>query len=161
MMLALTTAGRFEARAQDPPSLEVLQAVARVLNKQTPMMVDTDTELSSVAAEAGAIVYHYRLLRVTASAIPVDRLKAFAQPAVTEKVCGNPGTRRDLLDRGVVMRCIYVTQGRPVRAVVRCHGSRLRTVLGEEGRRMTPWHRPLPRVRCRGAAMFPPLGLTS
>jgi hypothetical protein len=91
---------------------ELLQSVAERLNKLTPMMVDGETELTSIGAEPGAIVYHYRLINVDASTIPPDRLRAAAQPAVANRACTNAGTRRHFLDRGIVMRYSYYDRNR-------------------------------------------------
>ena len=73
VLTALATIEPSNAKAQEAPSLEVLQSVAQSLNKLTPLMVDSETELSRVGAEPGAIVYHNRLIRATASAIQVDK----------------------------------------------------------------------------------------
>ena len=105
--VALTVIEPSHVKAQDATSLELLQSVAKSVNKLTPMMVDNETELSQVGAEPGALVYHNRLIRATAAAIAVDQLKAFAHPTVAKRACTNPNTRKELLNRGIVMRYIY------------------------------------------------------
>jgi hypothetical protein len=107
-IVALLALAPGAATAQDAPSPELLQRVAETLNRGTPLMIDEDTQLASVGAEPGAIVYHNRLVRVALSAIPVDRLEALARPAVIERACTHPRTRQDLLDRGITMRYEYV-----------------------------------------------------
>ena len=78
-------------RAQEAPTAEQLQAVARQLSERTPMMVDGETELTSVGA----------------AAIPADHLEAAARTAVIEKVCTNAQTRRNFLEPGIAMRYSY------------------------------------------------------
>lgn len=93
--------------AQETPTADQLQAVARQLSERTPMMVDGETELTSVGAESGAIIYYFRLVNVEASAVPADKLEAAAWTAVTDKVCTNPQTRRNFLERGITMHYSY------------------------------------------------------
>jgi hypothetical protein len=100
------------ASAQEAPSLELLQSVAEKLNEHTPMRVDGETELTSIGAEPGVIIYYYRLINVDASAVPPDQLRAAAQPAVANRACTNAETRRDFLDSGIVMRYSYYDRNR-------------------------------------------------
>jgi hypothetical protein len=100
------------ASAQEVPSPELLQTVAEKLNEHTPMMVDGETELTSIGVGPGAIVYQYRLINVDASAVPPDQLRAAAQPAVANRACTKAETRRDFLDRGIVMRYSYYDRNR-------------------------------------------------
>ena len=93
--------------AQETPSPEQLQMVARQLSERTPMMVDGETELTSVGSEPGAIIYYFRLVNVEASAVPADKLEAAARTAVTDKVCTTLQTRRNFLERGIAMRYSY------------------------------------------------------
>ena len=95
------------ATAQDTLSLELLESVAKTLNERMPMKVDSETELTRITAEPGALVYHGRFTSPDVATFPPDQLRAALQPVVTRKACTNSNTRRGFLDRGVTIRYRY------------------------------------------------------
>lgn len=92
-------------------SNEALGRVASEVNKQAPMMVDRDTELSNAIGANGTLVYNYRLVNIDASQISENDLRSF-RPSVIASVCSTPATRDGLLNRGVTMRYSYADRNR-------------------------------------------------
>ncbi len=102
----------FLTREPEVLSVEVLLSVASEINKNTPMMVDAETEMIDVAVEEGTIIYNYRLINVAATSTTRSDLTTALLPTVAKGVCTNPKTRGPLLNRGVVMRYVYYDRNR-------------------------------------------------
>jgi hypothetical protein len=92
----------------DVSSYAALSQIASSVNRDLPMMLDSDTELTTVGAGDGVLTYHYRLVHVGISDLDPDELVAELKPATLARACVNPQTRDGLLGQGVTMRFMYV-----------------------------------------------------
>lgn len=91
----------------DPTSLEVLLAVASELNKNMPIMVDTETELMTVSAEERTVIYNYRMVNLLAAEMSVAEFREALRPGIIAGACSTPQTRDDFLRQGITMRYVY------------------------------------------------------
>ena len=112
LVAMLVTAGlhmsgfSFFGGQSDPHSKESLTEVAATLNKNMPMVVDAETELTRVEGLEGVLVYHYRLVNHSAAQLNGADLRDDLQPNVVTAICGKPEPRK-LLDQGVAFRYMY------------------------------------------------------
>ena len=69
--------------------MEYLLGVAIELNKTLPVTVDRETELRSVDALEGELIYNYVLLNYTSSDIVANEFLAALTPVVRKQACSN------------------------------------------------------------------------
>jgi hypothetical protein len=89
-------------------SKESLKDIARKTNVDLPKMVDEQTELSKLDALEGVLVYYYRLPKVQPGQITEKYFQEQICPIVTKNACTNEELRKKFLNKGVVLRYIYI-----------------------------------------------------
>jgi hypothetical protein len=104
--------GGLRDHESNPGTVDRLLRIASGLNKNTPMMVDSETEWMNTGAEEGVIIYNYRLVHVSQSSVSAADLRAAAMHGITNAACTTPQTRTQFLDRGIAMRYSYYDQAR-------------------------------------------------
>ena len=95
----------FERRDKD---IGQLMAVATDrINRQLPMMVDSETQLIGTMGAGRLLQYNYRLLRVASSQTDTNALKAAFQAQTRNGACTAPELRDTFLKRGITVRFAY------------------------------------------------------
>jgi len=84
----------------------VLQGAAKMLNKQLPLMVDSDSKLVKATAEGKTLTYHYTLIKYSADDLDPEALKETLKPMVTQQTCTMPNLR-PVVDKGATIRYQY------------------------------------------------------
>ncbi len=84
----------------------VLQGAAKFLNKQLPIMVDSDSKLVKATSEGKTLTYHYTLIKYAANDLDPVALKESLTPMVTKQTCTMPNLR-PVVDRGATIRYLY------------------------------------------------------
>jgi hypothetical protein len=77
----------------------VLEGAARIINKQLPLMVDSDTKLEHVSSEGQTLLYQYTLVNYAADQLDPEELRKFIKPTLQKLACDSPNTR-PIVDRG-------------------------------------------------------------
>lgn len=95
------------------PSMEVLNATANKINSSLPMMLDSDTELSTTVGLDGILQYHYRLVNYSIEQIDTGTLMPQLRQNIINSSCTIKDTR-DLLKKGVMLEYIYHDKDRRV-----------------------------------------------
>jgi hypothetical protein len=106
--------GKLASRAIFSPSepnkeelIEQLTIAADKINRQLPMMVDSETRLDRATVGPGVrTVYHYKILNYTSKNIDIDRLQTYLRPQVVKSVCSNKDMKASL-QYGVKYDYIY------------------------------------------------------
>lgn len=96
----------------DIRSHEALSKVANELNKQTPMMVDAETELMNAHALDSVIAYNYRMVNFEASDLDPQAFLDNVRPTTVNSMCTTPETRDNFLMNGIAMRYTYYSKSR-------------------------------------------------
>lgn len=65
----------------------VLQGSVKMINKQLPMMVDSDTKLEKTSSEGNTLIYHYVLVNYLSTEIDPVALEQSLRPMVTQQTC--------------------------------------------------------------------------
>jgi hypothetical protein len=88
--------------------MQDLNRVANELNKSLPMMVDAETQLTNVIGAPDNIIYNFKLVNLALEENPSlkDYLSQL-KPGMIRKNCTTPETRKDFLDKGIVMSYVY------------------------------------------------------
>lgn len=94
--------------ARDVRSVEALTEVANAANKELPVQVDAETELTHVSAQPGVLVYSYRLVKQTASELDAAKVTEVLRPLVLQNACAKPEIRDRFLAAGVALRYRYL-----------------------------------------------------
>ena len=84
----------------------VLQGAAKMINKQLPLMVDSDSKLVKATAEGKTLTYHYTLIKYSADDLDPEALKETLKPMVTQQTCTMPNLR-PVVDKGATIRYQY------------------------------------------------------
>jgi hypothetical protein len=98
--------GLFGARTHDAPSAAFLSEIAADFNKHSPKPIDQETEIASITALEGVLVFNYRLVNRAAMEVDADALLASLRPRVTKGACATPETQK-LLRQYVTLRYSY------------------------------------------------------
>lgn len=107
LLCALDRNGNFESiKEQDEYVSLSLKKTAREINSQTPIMIDSDTQLSSVLALEKNINFNYKLVNISSKQIDPGQLRNYALNNMNDNACKNKATR-DLIDLGVKYVYIY------------------------------------------------------
>ena len=96
----------------DPRSLAFLSTIAGKLNEGLPMMVDRETEVMSVEALEGVLLYNYRLIAVSVEEFDAKHFAEVLRPSAIATNCTNPKVREPILDNLITMRYVYLDASR-------------------------------------------------
>lgn len=77
----------------------VLQASVKMINKQLPIMVDSDTKLEKTSSEGSTLIYHYTLVNYLSSELDAGALEQNLRPMVTQQTCTMPNLK-PVVDQG-------------------------------------------------------------
>ena len=77
----------------------VLQASAKMINKQLPLMVDSDTKLEKISAEGKTLIYHYVLVNFLSSELDAEALESNLKPATIQQTC-TMSNMKPIIDQG-------------------------------------------------------------
>ena len=91
----------------DPRSQERLKELAAELNRFVPVMIDKETELTSVEGHEGMLIYKYRLVPYSVAQLDHAKFAASARQRVNRGACNQAETRDDFLKHGVTLRYSY------------------------------------------------------
>ena len=91
----------------DITSQVALDQIARISNEELPIQIDDQTELVKLEGLEGVLVYHYRLPEVLPGQIAGETLVERIGPTVLAKVCADPESREQFLEKGVTLRYVY------------------------------------------------------
>jgi len=91
----------------DPASKTALTEIARVSNKELPIMIDDQTELVKLEGLEGVLVYHYRLTEVMPGQISSETLVQRLSPMISANTCADPESRERFLENGIDIRHVY------------------------------------------------------
>jgi hypothetical protein len=105
--------GRSGLFSSKEPSMEVLNATANKINSSLPMMLDSDTELSTTVGLDGILQYHYRLVNYSIEQIDTGTLMPQLRQNIINSSCTIKDTR-DLLKKGAMLEYIYHDKDRRV-----------------------------------------------
>lgn len=116
-LCALDKNGNFESiKEQDEYISLTLKKMAKDMNSQTPIMVDSETQMSSVLALEKTININYKLVNLSSKEVNPDQLKNYALENMNDIACKNKATR-DLIDLGV--KYVYIYWGNDDRLITR------------------------------------------
>lgn len=116
-LYALDKKGNFESKEeQDRHIALTLKEMAKEFNNQTPIMMDSETQMSSVLALGKTINFNARLVNLSSKEVNPDELKRYVWGNVNDIACKNKATR-DLIDLGVSY--IYIYFGNDDRLITR------------------------------------------
>ena len=91
----------------DPARLgSLLEAVAERTNRELPLQIDDETELTSVESEGGVIIYNHTLTSAEESESN-PAFREFVEPQVIEHACSLKHLRNGLLAKGATVRYRY------------------------------------------------------
>ncbi len=65
----------------------VLQATVKMINKQLPVMVDSDTQLEKTSSEGNKLIYHYVLVNYLSEELDAAALDQSIRPMVVQQTC--------------------------------------------------------------------------
>ena len=85
----------------------MLSEVADSANHRLPMMLDSETEVTSTVALNHVLQYNYRLVRLDAANADGAALKAKLQNQIRDRGCNSPVLRNKLLRKGITVRFAY------------------------------------------------------
>lgn len=66
-----------------------LTSMARMINRELPMMIDADTQLLRATASGNILAYHYVMVNHSSSELDIAYIDQVLRPAVVDKVCSN------------------------------------------------------------------------
>lgn len=114
---ALDKSGNFESKEeQDRYIIATLKKMAMEMNSQAPMMMDNETQMSSVIALDKTINFTMRLVNLSSNEVVANELNRYVWGNVNDIACKNQATR-DLIDVGVSY--IYIYFGNDNRLITR------------------------------------------
>ena len=90
-----------------PRSEQRLSRIAAEINRSVPVMIDKETELTSVEGHEGMLIYNYRLVPYSVRQLDHQKFAAGAKQKVAQGACNAPETREDFLKQGVTLRYSY------------------------------------------------------
>lgn len=107
-LAASALVSHYFSKRSDPGSDKMLSEMANEINKTTPMMVDAETQLTSVVGINKTIAYHYKLVNLSGSEDPTltDKILGL-KPGMIQRNCTTPDVRKDVLDKGITMSYRY------------------------------------------------------
>ena len=88
LLILLTTLAACDRLADSGRNFAV-RALAEEVNKQTPMMVDQQTEFFEAVASDSQLQYHYRLVNYAGSEINTEHFKDNMRKQLRETTCNN------------------------------------------------------------------------
>lgn len=77
----------------------VLQTSVKMINKQLPIMVDSDTKLEKTSSEGNTLIYHYVLVNYLSTELDPLALEQNLRPMVTQQTCTMPNLK-PVVDQG-------------------------------------------------------------
>lgn len=94
-------------KAPKPGDLEaLLKGVAKITNKELPIMLDSDTQLAKVSSEGSTLVYHYVLVNYSSDELDPFALEDLIAPNVKRQSCINTNSK-GFLDKGATLSYRY------------------------------------------------------
>lgn len=106
-LYALDKKGNFESKEeQDRYIALTLKEMAKEFNNQAPIMIDSETQISSVLVFGKTINFNTRLVNLSSKVVNPDELKRYVWGNVNDIACKNKATM-DLIDLGVSYVYIY------------------------------------------------------
>ena len=102
-------ASRAAVRSMLAPNMRserVLSKVAAEMNRDLPMMVDSETQLVACSASEALFTYSYRVVHHGASEVDPSVFVDAVRPQITTGACTTKETRK-ILDAGVTLRYSY------------------------------------------------------
>ena len=90
--------------------------MANQINQQTPMMLDSETQVSSVLALGKSINFSVKFINVSSKDIDAEQVDNYSLEQLNDTVCKNQATRT-LIDLGVSY--IYLYYGNDDRLITR------------------------------------------
>jgi hypothetical protein len=93
-------------KLNDPTSLRILNKIASEYNKSLPMMIDNETQLTSVSALDKEVIYYYKLVSLDSSDDLVSKISQM-KPRMINHNCSTPDTRDNFLKKGITMEYRY------------------------------------------------------
>ena len=106
-LYALDESGNFESKEeQDRYIIATLKKMAMEMSSQAPMMMDSETQMSSVLALDKTINFTMRLVNLSSKEVNAEELNKYVWGNVNDIACKNKATR-DLIDLGVSYVYIY------------------------------------------------------
>jgi hypothetical protein len=77
----------------------VLQGSVKMINKQLPIMVDSDTKLEKTSSEGNTLIYHYVLVNYLSTELDPVALEQNLRPMVAQQTCTMPSLK-PVVDQG-------------------------------------------------------------
>lgn len=109
--------GKFEsAMERDESLVMVLQKIAKQIRNQTPIMVDEETQLTSVVAVEKTLNYYYKIVNYSAYQLDEKVWRNFALAQLNDIACKDEATQ-ELIKMGV--RYSFLIFGNDNRLVTR------------------------------------------
>lgn len=106
-LYALDKNGNFESKAeQDRFVATTLKKTAKEINSQVPIMLDSETQMSSVLALNKTINFTMRLTNLSSKNADANYINKYAWSNVNDTACKNKATR-NLIDLGVSYVYLY------------------------------------------------------
>lgn len=106
-LYALDKNGNFESREEQDKYVSLtLKEMAREFNNQTPIIIDSETQINSVLVLGKTINFNGRLINLSSKQVDKDVLRKYVWKNVNDIACNNKATR-DLIDLGVSYVYIY------------------------------------------------------
>lgn len=114
---ALDKNGNFESKKeQDQFIAKALKEMAKEINQQTPIMIDSETKLQSALAVGKTLTYSATIINATSNQVNAQDLNRMVWGNINAIACKNKATR-GLIDLGVSY--IYIYFGNDNRIITR------------------------------------------
>ncbi|MBW2712919.1 MAG: hypothetical protein JRC77_04130, partial [Deltaproteobacteria bacterium] len=94
-----------ESRPENDLAL-LLEATVITMNKDLPIMVDSDTKLEKVSADGNEMKLHYELVNFISSDVDTDVFLSNMKPAIAGQSCATPSLRA-VMDQGGTIAYLY------------------------------------------------------
>lgn len=85
----------------------VLQATVKVIGKQLPVMLDSDTKLEKISSEGKVLTYQYELVNYASTGLDAIALMKSLKPMVTKQTC-TVANMKTILDQGGTVSYVYL-----------------------------------------------------
>jgi len=79
---------------------------ANEINKNTPLMLDKETQLLTAIPLDNALQYHYKLINMQLATINMDQFKNYIAKQIPSFACTNPNTKQ-LIDKSIRLDYVY------------------------------------------------------
>ncbi len=94
-----------ESRPENDLAL-LLEATAKMMNKDLPVMADASTKLEKVSVTGNEMKFHYELVDFISSDVDKDVILSNMKPAIAQQSCVTPSLRA-VMDQGGTITYLY------------------------------------------------------